>query len=147
MIVTTVIVAGKTWNHTRLDFIITRELRSLLKSKVSWTAVTRNMRLSAGTREAPLHVFLSSVHPTQQEQMPLTRKQPGEKKKKKKQIPYWPVTPGLKGGRPACIQRRFKQSLWLHYLSSSSSPLHPSVDTRSHHSEADRPGITHSLAS
>lgn len=55
--------------------------------------------------------------------------------------------PGGPRGCPACIQTRFKQNLWLHYLSSSSSPLHPSVDTRSHCAGADRPGITHSLAS
>ncbi len=119
---------------------------SLLKPKVSWTPVTRNMRLSAGTREPLLHVFLSSLHTTQQEQTPLTRKE-AKKKKKKSKFPtdLWPR--GDQGGRPACIQRRFKQSLWLHYLSSSSSPLHPSVDTRSHCAGADRPGITHSLAS
>lgn len=138
----------KTWDPTRLDFIVKRMPRSnriTLKSKVSWTTVTRNMHLSAGTREPLLHVFLSSVHTTHREQMPLTRKE-GEKKKKKSKFPT-DLWPGAQRGCPACIQRRFKQSLWLHYLPSSSSPLHPSVDTRSHHTGADRPGITHSLAS
>lgn len=69
-----------------------------------------------------------------------------QKKKKKANSPLT-CDPWESRGCPACIQRRFKQSLWLHYLSSSSSPLHPSVDTRSHYAGADRPGITHSLAS
>lgn len=86
----------KTWHPTRLDFIVKRMPRSnriTLKSKVSWTTVTRNMHLSAGTREPLLHVFLSSVHTTHREQMPLTRKE--EKKKK----PNSPLTcdPGLRG--------------------------------------------------
>lgn len=34
---------------------------SLLKSRVSWTTLIRNMHLSAGTRGPLLHVFLSSV--------------------------------------------------------------------------------------
>lgn len=45
-----------------------------LKPKVSWTAVTRNMRLSAGTREALLHVFRPALHSTRREQTRLTRK-------------------------------------------------------------------------
>lgn len=83
---------------------------------------------------------------TQQEVMLPTSKvrRGGEKKKSKFPADLWPST---QRGCHACIQRRFKQSLWLHYLSSSSSPLHPSVDTRSHHAKADRPGITHSFAS
>jgi len=67
-----------------------------------------------------------------------------DKKPPKRQIPPLTCDPR---GHPVCTQRKFKQSLWLHYLSSSSPPLHPPVDTRSHRAEADRPGITHSLAS
>lgn len=115
---------------------------SLLKPKVSWTAVTRNMHLSAGTREPLLHVFLSSLHTTQREQTPLTRKEP-----KKSKIPHWPVTLGTKGAALHAYRRGSNRVYDCIICSSSSSPLHPSVDTRSHYAGADRPGITHSLAS
>lgn len=114
---------------------------SPLKPKASWTTLARDTHLSAGTREPLLHVFPSSVH--------TARTNATDTKDvgdfffffiKKQQIPPLTCDPQLKGGCHACIQRRFKQSLWLHYLPSSSSPLHPSVDTRSHHGEADRPG-------
>lgn len=117
---------------------------SLLKSRVSWTTLIRNMHLSAGTRGPLLHVFLSSVHTARSNATDKQGAEGGERKKSKFPVDLWPST---QRGCHACIQRRFKQSLWLHYLSSSSSPLHPSVDTRSHHAEADRPGITHSFAS
>lgn len=54
---------------------------------------------------------------------------------------------GLRGACSACTQTRFKQSLWLHYRRSSSSPLHPSLDTRNQQARPDTPGIAHSLTS
>lgn len=60
---------------------------SLLKPKVSWTPVTRNMHLSAGTTEPLLHAFLPPLHTTPQEQTPLTRK---EAKKSKFPTDLWP---------------------------------------------------------
>lgn len=70
-----------------------------------------------------------------------------ERSRKKANSPLTCDPGGAQGAAPHAYVKRFKQSLWLHYLPSSSSPLHPSVDTRSHHAGADRPGITHSLAS
>lgn len=58
--------------------------------------------------EPLLHVFLLSLHTVQQEQVP--------QKKSKFPTDLWP---GAQRYCPACIQRRFKQSLWLHYRSCS----------------------------
>lgn len=76
------------------------------------------MRLSAGTREPLLHVFRPPLHSTRREQTRLTRKA----EKCKFLTDLWPLGGGGSegatwgGGCPACIQTRFKQSLWLHYL-------------------------------
>lgn len=70
------------------------------------------MRLSAGTREPLLHVILSSLHTTQQEQNATDKKGAAEKANSS-------LTCDPRADQrdcPACIQRRFKQSLWLHYL-------------------------------
>lgn len=68
-------------------------------------------------------------------------------KKEKRQIPHWPVTRGTKGAALHAYRRGSNRVYDCIISFSSSSPLHPSVDTRSHHAGADRPGITHSLAS
>lgn len=72
-----------------------------------------------------------------QEKEPRTRKIPAD---------LWP--PGDRRGLPR-MHTEEVQTEFMTALSPSppSSPLHPSVDTRSHCAGADRPGITHSLPS
>lgn len=121
-----------------------------LKPKVSWSAATRNMRLSAGTREPLLHAFRPPVHSTRREQTRLTRKA----EKCKFPADLWPSGgEGGGGGDPGWgaalhAYRRGSNRVYDCIISSSpSSPLHPSVDTGSHRAGADTPDITHSLAS
>lgn len=109
----------KPWNHTRLDFVvggvptsnqITSEIQSELNYRDSQHAfVSRNQRAYFEC------VSIITTHYTA-EQTQLTRKEP---RKSKFPADLWP---GGQRGCPACIQRRFKQSLWLHYLTPSSSP-------------------------
>lgn len=106
--------AGELEDRTRLDLIEGErpdQTVSLLKPKVSWTPVTRNMHLSAGTREPLLHVFLSRLHTTQQEQTRLTRKGP----KKKSTLPS-DLWPGAQGGLP-CMHKEEVQTEFMTALS------------------------------
>lgn len=121
------------WDHTKLDFIVTEcpdKTGSLLKPRVPCA-----MHLSAGTRASFACLSIITTHCTARTSAT-----------KKKQIPHWPVTRGTKV-LPCMhteeIQTEFMTALSLLFP----SPLHPPVDTRSHHTGADRPGITHSLAS
>lgn len=90
----------ETLRHTRLDSIVRNcpdQTGSLLKPKVNLTSVTRNMHLSAGTREPLLHMFLSSLH-TESRALH-TRINATDKRAKKKKEANPPLTcdPGHKG--------------------------------------------------
>lgn len=83
--------------------------------------VTRNMQLSAGTREPLLHAFLSPPRSTQQEQTPLTRKET-HKKKANSSLTCDPR--GIEGGLPCMhtdeVQTEFMTALsfpFPHHLS------------------------------
>lgn len=111
--ITTLTVTGNP-DHTRLDFIerrvprsnrITFETQSELNYGDSQHAfVSRNQRASFAC------VSIITTHYT-------ARTNATDKKGATKKANS-PLTCDLgdQGGCPACIQRRFKQSLWLHYL-------------------------------
>lgn len=67
-------------------------------------------------------------------------------KKRKFLTDLWPPG-GPKGAAPHAYRWGSNRVYDCIIFSFSSSPLHPSVDTRSHYTGADRPDITHSLAS
>lgn len=104
-------------------------------AELQWPATC----ISQQEPQSPPHVFLSSLHTTHSR----TRK---EKKKKKSNSP---VTrdPGPHQATAACIWRRFKESLWLHYLPHlpvTSPPISGHSEASVPEPETDRASLIHS---
>lgn len=137
----------ETRSHTGLVYMDSEwpdQTRPLLKFEVSWTVMTHNMHLSAGTKETLFHVFLPSLA-TQRNK---SHQQKKEVLKNKFPSDLWP---GGKMSLP-CLHRDQVQT---EFMTTLSTPLSPhllsthqwTLEAPPPNAGGDRPGITHSLAS
>lgn len=141
-------------DHTRSDCTesrapgsnrITFETQSELNYGDSQHAiVSRNQRASFACVSIITALYTARTNAT--DKKGAAQKKEEKKKKRKFLTDLWPPG-GPKGAALHAYRWGSNRVYDCIIFSFSSSPLHPSVDTRSHYAGADRPDITHSLAS